>query len=187
MWLWSVSMLLSQKLAQFADGVVDDEAHVGGGEAGDGGDLLVGAIVEELEADDFALFWPKAVNAAPDVLVQLPIDRGLTGVGFVRKGCLQRLVITEFKTMIFAENVQSTVPADGKKPGFEIFPDTGRIGKVKFEERILDDIATTLVVSTEDAGCVGDEIAFMLVEGTPHQDRGFILVGVCWHAGEVRG
>ena len=89
--------------------------------------------------------------------------------------------------MVLAQDVEGTIPADGVEPGFEIVPHAGGIGEVEFEKRILHDIAPTLDVSTEDAGCVGDEIAFMLVEGTPHQDRGFILVWAFGHAERVRG
>ena len=166
----------SEELAKLADGVVHDEAHVADGEAGDASDLLVGAIVEEFEPDDLALVGPELLHTAPDVLVKLTLDGEVAGIGVVTRGGFENIIIAEVEAVVLAEDVEGTVSADGVEPGFEIVPHTSGIGEVEFEERILHDIAATLDVSTEDAGCVGDEIAFMLVEGTPHQDRGFILV-----------
>jgi hypothetical protein len=173
---------LGEEVPQLADSVVHDEAHVADGEAGDASDLLVGAIVEKFEADDLALVGPEAVHAAPDVLIELTLDGEVAGIRIVTGGGFENLIVAEVEAVVFAEDVEGAIPADGVEPGFEIVPHASRLGEVELEERILHHIAATLDVSTEDAGCVGDKIAFMLVEGTPHQDRGFILVVAFGHA-----
>lgn len=178
---------LREEFPQLADGVVHDEAHIADGEAGDVGDFLVGAVVEKLEADDLALVRPQAVHAAPDMLVKLAIDGDLAGIRFMRGRGLKEFVLAEIEPVVLPQDVEGTIPADGVEPGLEIVPHAGWLGEVELEKRILHDIAATLDVSTEDAGCVGDEVAFMLVEGTPDQDRGFILVGAFWHACKGRG
>ena len=167
---------LGEEVPQLADGVVHDEAHVADGEAGDASDLLVGAIVEEFEPDDLTLVGTQLVHAAPDVLIKLTLDGEAARIGVVARGGFEDFVIAEVEPVVLAEDVEGTIPADGVEPGFEIIPHASRLGEVELEERILHHIAATLDVSPEDAGCVGDEVAFMLVEGTPHQDRGFILV-----------
>jgi hypothetical protein len=177
-----LGFFLSEEVPQLADGVVHDEAHVADGEAGDASDLLVGAVVEKFEADDLALVGPEAVHTAPDVLIELTLDGEVAGIRVVAGSRFEDFVIAEVEAMVFAQDVEGTIPANGIEPGFEIVPHASGLGEVELEERILHHIAATLDVSTEDAGCVGDEVAFMLVEGTPHQDRGFILVVAFGHA-----
>jgi hypothetical protein len=143
---------LGEEVPQLADGVVHDEAHVADGEAGDASDLLVGAIVEKFEADDLALVGPEAVHAAPDVLVKLTLDGEMAWIRVVTGGRFENLIVAEVESVVFAQNVEGTIPADGVEPGFEIVPHTGRLGEVELEKRILHHITATLDVSPEDTG-----------------------------------
>jgi hypothetical protein len=73
------------------------------------------------------------------------------------------LVVAKLKPLLLAENVERTIAADGEQPRLEVFADTIRLGEVEPQHGVLHDIARTLDVATENACCVGDESAFMLV------------------------
>jgi hypothetical protein len=61
------------------------------------------------------------------------MDGHLAGIRVMRGRRFKDLVLAKIKPMVFAENVQGTVPADGVKPRFEIVPHAARIGKVEPE------------------------------------------------------
>ena len=107
-------------------------------------------------------------------------ERALRAIPKTRR--LLEGAFAEVEAVILAEDVEGAIPADGVEPGFEIVPHASWLGEVELEKRILHDIAATLDVSTEDAGCVGDKGAFMLVQRPPDQHGGFILYVWVGHA-----
>lgn len=153
----------AHQFAEFLDGVVHDEADIADTESGDACDFLVRAVVQKLEAYDFALIGPQTVHTTPDVFVKLMHAGILRGVRLLIGGRIDDILVAKVQPLLLAQDVERTVAADGEQPGFKIFADSIRLREVKSQHRILYDIPRTLDVSTKDAGCVGDKSAFMLV------------------------
>lgn len=82
--------------------------------------------------------------------------------------------VAKVEALLFAEDVQSAIPADGVEPGFDVFLDFGVVGDPQFEESVLHDITGSFGISVEDAGGVADERAFMIFERTLDQLVGFV-------------
>lgn len=173
--------VLAQDLAQFLDGVMHDEADVAGGEAGDVGDFLVGTVVEELETDDFALVGAELIDAVPDAFALLTLDGTLARIRLVGGLGFEDGVFAKVDALFFTEDVEGAVPTDGVEPGFEVVADFGGLGEVEAQQGVLHDVAPPVDVSPEDASGVGDELRFILVECSTHQNGGFILVVLGGH------
>jgi hypothetical protein len=159
-----------------------NEAHVANGEAGDFGDLLVGAVVLELEFEDFLLVGGEGFDKLPDAVGEV-LDIGLMA-GFLVLGGEEGEggVVAEIEAVVFAEDVEGAIAADGVEPGFEIFADFGVVSDPEFEEGVLDDVTGPFGIPIEDAGGVTDERAFMFMERTLDQLMGFAGVALVWHA-----
>ncbi len=172
----------AHQFAEFLDGVMHDEADVADAEPGDVGDFLIRAVMLKLEPHDLALVRPQSVHATPDVLIELMHARALGRIRFVIRRGVDDLIVAQIKPLLLAQDVKGTVAADGEEPGFEVVSDLLRLGEVEPQHRVLHDVTRTLNVSTEDACCVGDKGAFMLVQRTPDQHGGFILYVWVGHA-----
>ena len=167
-----------QELAEFLDGHVHDEAHIADAEAGDFGDLLVGAVVHELEPNDFFLIGAELFHEVPDTLVQLMGDGVFTRVGIKADGHVEHVFIAEIEPVILAQDIERTVPADGEKPGLEVVADLVGVGEVELEHGVLHDLSRALDVTIEDARRVGDEVALMLIQRPPDEQGGFFGLGL---------
>lgn len=171
-----------QKVAHFFDGHVHDETDVSNAETGDVRDLLVGAVVHEFEANDLALVGAQLFDQFPYSCVQFVGISTFGGVEFEGRRGIDGVFVAPVHAVVLAEDIEGAVAANGEEPGFEAVADFGGVGEVKFEEGILDDIARFFDIPGEDAGGVGDEGGFILVEGPPHQEGSFVLG---WRGGHV--
>ena len=172
----------AHQFAKFFDGVMHDETDVSNAETGDAGNLLVGAVVQKLEPHDFALVGAQPVHTTPDVLIELMHASTLRWIRLMIGRRFDDLLVANIQPLLFAQDVEGTVAADGEQPGFKIITDALRLREVKPQHGVLHDFTRTLDVSTEDAGCVGDKRAFMLVQRPPDQHGGFILYVWVGHA-----
>ena len=168
--------------AKFFQRGMKNEADVANGEAGDFGDLLVGAVVLELEFEDFLLVGGEGFDKLPDAVGEV-LDIGLMA-GFLVLGGEEGEggVVAEIEAVVFAEDVEGAIATDGVEPGFEIFADFGVVSDPEFEEGVLDDVTGPFGIPIEDTGGVTDERAFMFLERTLDQLMGFAGVALVWHA-----
>jgi hypothetical protein len=174
--------LAFQLEAKFFQRGVKNEADVADSEAGDFSDLLVGAVVLELEFEDFLLVGSEGFDEFPDAVGEV-LDIGLMAGFFVLGGKEgEGGVVAEVEAVVFAEDVEGAIATDGVKPGFEVFADLGVVSDPEFEEGVLDDVTGSLGIPIEDAGGVTDERAFMFLERTLDQLMGFAGVALVWHA-----
>lgn len=168
--------------AEFFQRGVKNEADVANGETGDFGDLLVGAVVLELEFEDFLLVGGEGFDQFPDTVGEI-LDIGLMAGLLVLGGEEGKGgVVAEVKAVVFTEDVEGAIAADGVEPGFEIFANFGVVSDPEFEEGVLDDVTGPFGIPIEDAGGVTDERAFMFMERTLDQLMGFAGVALVWHA-----
>lgn len=179
------SQLSIQQLTEFLDGHVHDEADIADAEARDVGDLLVGAVMHEFEANDLLLIRPEVFHKVPDALVELAGNGVFTGVRVVIDGQLDGVLVAEVEPLVLAQHVEGAVSADGEKPGFEIVTDLLRISEVELEHGILHHFTGTLDVAVEDTSGVGDEAALVLIQRPPDKEGGFIWMGLERHGDTV--
>ena len=168
--------------AKFFQRGMKNEADVANGEAGDFGDLLVGAVVLEFELEDFLLVGGEGFDQFPDAVGEV-LDIGLMA-GFLMLGGEEGEggIVAEVEAVVFTEDVEGAIATDGVEPGFEVFADFGVVSDPEFEEGVLDDVTGPFGIPIEDAGGVTDERAFMFLERTLDQLMGFAGVALVWHA-----
>ena len=166
--------LAFELVAEFFQRGVKDEADIADTEAGDFGNLLVGAVVLKFEFEDFLLIGSERLDQFPDTVREV-LNVGMV-TGFLLLGGDQREggFVAKVEALLFAEDVESAIPTDGVEPGFDVFLDFGVIGDPQFEESVLDDITGSLSITIEDAGGVADERAFLIFERTLDQLVGFV-------------
>jgi hypothetical protein len=129
--------------------------------------------MHEFEADDLTLVGAQFLHQIPDALIKLMGDGIFTGVWVMTDGKTESLFIPQIKPLVFAQDIQGPVAANGEKPSFEIITDTVWLSKIKFEKRILDHLPSALHIPMQNACGVGDEAALVLVQSAPDQEGGF--------------
>ena len=159
-----------EQLAETFEAGVDEEADVGDGEAGGGGDFLVGEVVLEFEAEALGLVGGEPLKVAEDIG---GVVAGGDGVGGFRGGggeLGEGIGVETDDAVAAAEPVEGAVAADRVEPWFEAWAvEAGWVFvDPEFEERVLDDVASGVVV-VGDAGGVADERPFELGQGALHE------------------
>lgn len=173
--------LALHQLAKLFDGHVHDESYVTEAEAGDFGDLLVRAVVDKFEPDDFLLLGFEVLHQLPDARLQLICVSALCRVQVTGWGEPEGIFIAKIQPLVFAQDVHGAISAQSVKPSFEVFPHLVRFGEVEFEQRVLHHFTRAFHITMEDACSVSDESAFIQIQGAPDEEGGFIWIRLNGH------
>ena len=152
---------LVQQLAEFLDRDVHEKADVADAEAGGRGDVLVRAVVDVFEAEHLALIRGELLDKMPHAIAELVGVARLRGVRPPVAEIGDGVLVAEVEPLFLAQDIEGAIAADRVEPCLDVLPHLVGLGQPELEKGVLYDITRPVNVTIEDAGCVGDEAAFI--------------------------